>query len=85
MRVASNYIISSNSVTRVSDTSSNSEYFISELDLSILISDSEVRKEFLESLGMDKVIVSHLGRQVDLSTYEKFSRNFVKVGPNKWK
>lgn len=83
--MSSNYIIQYNGVFQVSGSISSSEFFISGEDLNLLIKDADVRKDLLNSLGRDKVVLTHLGKSLDESTYEKSYKKFLEVGANRWK
>ena len=83
--MSSNYIVQLDGVFLVSSSISSSEFFISEEDLNLLIKDPEIRKDFLNSIGKDKVVLTHLGKNLDESTYEKKYKSFLEVGVNRWK
>lgn len=83
--MSSNYIVQLDGVFLVSSSISSSEFFISEEDLNLLIKDHEIRKDFLNSIGKDKVVLTHLGKNIDESTYEKKYKSFLEVGVNRWK
>lgn len=83
--MSSNYIVQLDGVFLVSSSISSSEFFISEEDLNLLIKDPEIRKDFLNSICKDKVVLTHLGKNIDESTYEKKYKSFLEVGVNRWK
>lgn len=83
--MGSNFIITEEGVTLVPGYISSCEYLISKEDLDLLVKDSECRKEFLKSLQKTKIIVSHLGDNLDENFYVKSDKNLLKVGANKWK
>lgn len=83
--MSSNYIVQLDGVFLVSGSVSSSEFFVTEEDLNLLIIDSEVRKDFLESIGKNKVVLTHLGKNIDESTYERKYKSFLEVGVNRWK
>lgn len=80
-----NYIVSRDNVECVSGELSSCDYFISQDDLNVLINDAECRYQFLNTLGVNKVVVTHLGQQVDPVTFKRVSKNFIDVGVNRWK
>lgn len=83
--MSSNFIISFEGVMQVDGSVSVCEFFVSKKDLRILMDDSEVRNNFLKSLGRDKVVISHLGDSNDNQVFSKNYKKFLEVGVNRWR
>lgn len=83
--MSNNFIISVEGVMQVDGAVSSCEYFVSKKHLNLLISNSEVRENFLKSLGREKVVISHLGESNDNQVFSKNYKKFLEVGVNRWR
>lgn len=80
-----NYIITQENIIPVDSKCSKPEHYLSKEDFGLLADDKEVRRELLNSLGKDKIIVSIGGyTQCQDGVYEKNDSQVIKVGEVKW-
>lgn len=78
-----NFLLTRDRVLLLDENVSNFDYFISSEDLSSLIGDKELQKDFLDGLGREQVIVRPIGALKD-GVYDMHGVEVLKAGEKKW-